>query len=157
MSNPEIAIHKIIVMSLESVDQHIKRTQKDYTLSFKVQVIQEIESGSIGIKAAQHKYGIQGDATIRTWLRKHGNLDWVNKNTTPMKITPEQKLLEYEQENLLLKKQLASVKKELEFTDKKSIFFDMMIDIAEEEFNIPIRKKCSPEQLINIKQNNKKP
>ncbi|MCH8517922.1 MAG: transposase, partial [Cyclobacteriaceae bacterium] len=32
--------------------QYIKRTQKDYSLSFKLQVVQEVESGELGIKAA---------------------------------------------------------------------------------------------------------
>ncbi len=39
---------------------------------------------------------------------------------------------------------------------KKVIFFDMMIDIAEQEFKIPIRKKSLPEQSINTKPNKKK-
>jgi len=38
----------------------------------------------------------------------------------------------------------------------KAIIFDMMIDLAEKEFNIPIRKKCSPEQLPTTGKNKKK-
>ena len=56
----------------------------------------------------------------------------------------------------LLEKQKASLEKKLERTDKKAIFFDMMIDIAEEELKIPIRKKSLPEQLIDSKLNKKK-
>lgn len=31
--------------------QYVKRTQKDYTLAFNLQVISEVESGEIGLKA----------------------------------------------------------------------------------------------------------
>lgn len=143
-------------MKEKEVSEHIKRTQRDYSYAFKLQVVQELEKGEIGIKAAQFKYGIQGNATITTWLRKYGSLDWENKSSLNMKKSPEQKLLELEQKIKLLEKQKASLEKQLEFTDKKAIFFDMMIDIAEEEFKIPIRKKFLPEQSIDLKSKNKK-
>ena len=136
--------------------QYVKRTQRDYTYAFKMQVVQEVESGSIGIKAAQRKYGIQGDATVRTWLRKHGSLDWVNKIHLTLEKSPEQKLMELEAKVKLLERQKASLEKKLEFTDKKAIIFDMMIDVAEEELNISIRKKSLPQQLIDSKLNTKK-
>lgn len=143
-------------MSKTNEREYVKRTQRDYSYSFKLQVIQEIESGQLGIKAAQRKYGIQGNATIRTWLLKYGSLDWENKSHLTLAKSPEQKLLELEAKVRLLEKQKLSLEKKLESTDKKAIFFDMMIDIAEEEFKIPIRKKSLPEQLIASKLNKKK-
>lgn len=136
--------------------QYIKRTQKDYSLSFKLQVVQEVESGELGIKAAARKYGIQAQSTVTTWLRKYGTFDWYNKTHLTMSKSPEQKLLELEQKVKLLEKQKASLEKRLEVSDKKVILFDMMIDIAEEEFKIPIRKKYSPEQSNASKSSNKK-
>jgi transposase len=136
--------------------QYVKRTQRDYSYTFKMQVIGEVETGLIGIKAAQRKYGIQGDATVRTWLRKYGSLDWENKSHLTLEKSPEQKLLELEAKVLLLEKQKASLEKKLEETDKKVIIFDMMIDIAEEELNVPIRKKSLPQQLIDSRWNKKK-
>ncbi len=136
--------------------EYVKRTQRDYSYSFKLQVIEEIESGLIGIKAAQRKYGIQGNATIRTWLLKYGNLDWENKSHLKLEKSPEHKLLELEAKVRLLEQQKATLEKELDSTNKKAIFFDMMIDIAEEEFKLPIRKKSLPEQLTASKQTKKK-
>ena len=136
--------------------QYVKRTQKDYSYAFKLCVVEEVERGFIGIKAAQRKYGIQGDATIRTWIRKYGTIDWDNKSQYPMAKSPEQKLLELEQKVRLLEKQKAELEKKASTADKKAIFFDMMIDIAEEEFKIPIRKKSLPEQSIDSKSNKKK-
>ena len=136
--------------------QYVKRTQKDYSYAFKLAVVQEVESGQLGIKEAARKYGIQAHSTVTSWLRKYGNFDWYNKSHLIVSKTPEQKLLELEQKVRLLEKQKAALEKQIEFSDKKAIFFDMMIDIAEEEFKIPIRKKCLPEQSTVSKGNNKK-
>jgi len=126
--------------------EYVKRTQKDYSMSFKLQVVREIERGELGIKAAARKYGIQAHSTVSNWLRKYGTFDWENQTPSNMPKTQEQKLLELEQKVKLLKKQKAFLEKQVETADKKAIIFDMMIDLAEKEFNIPIRKKCSPGQ-----------
>lgn len=39
---------------------HAKRTQRDYSLPFKQQVVQEVELGELSASAAQKKYGIHG-------------------------------------------------------------------------------------------------
>ena len=59
-----------------------KRAQKDYSLAFKMQVIDDVEKGRLTYKEAQRHYGIQGRTTVLVWLRKHGSLDW--NNTGPM-------------------------------------------------------------------------
>lgn len=127
--------------------EYVKRSQKDYSMSFKLDVVREIERMEINIKGAQRKYGIQGNATVTQWLRKYGNFDWENQTPLNMPKSPEQKILELEQQVKLLEKQKAFLEKQVETADKKAIIFDMMIDLAEKEFNIAIRKKCSPEQL----------
>ena len=133
-----------------------KRTQKDYSMSFKLQVVKEIEQGELGIKASLRRYGIQSHSTVLNWLRKYGNFDWENQTPSNMPKTQEQKLLELEQKVKLLKKQKAFLEKQIETADKKAIIFDMMINLAEKEFNIPIRKKCSPGQSTITKAKQKK-
>lgn len=131
-------------------DEYVKRSQKDYSISFKLQVVQEVERGEVSVTGAQRKYGIQGNATVITWLRKYGNFDWENQTPSNMPKTQEQKLLELEHKVKLLEKQKALLEQQVETADKKAIIFDMMISLAEKEFNIPIRKKCSPKQSITI-------
>ena len=141
MSRPEIALHK--TLSLMKTN-YVKRTQKDYSLSFKLQVVQEIEQGELTRSHALSKYGIQSGSTIRTWLKKYGNFDWNNQTSHAMAQTPEQKILELEEKIKLLEKQKARAEYLAERADKKVILFDMMIDLAEKEFNIPIRKNSKP-------------
>ncbi|UII32018.1 transposase [Fulvivirga ulvae] len=143
-------------MKKKNDSQYVKRTQRDYSYTFKMQVVREVENGELGLNAAQRKYGIQGNATVKTWLLKYGSLDWDNKSHLSLEKTPEQKLLELEAKVRLLEKQKNTLEKELEFTNKKAIIFDMMIDIAEEELKVPIRKKSLPQQLIDSRLNKKK-
>ncbi len=135
-----------------------KRTQKDYSMNFKLSVVQEVEKGELSYKQAQRKYGIQGRSTVLSWLRKYGNFDWENQTPASMskEKSPEQKLLELEQKIRLLEKQNNRLKQEAERADKKAIIFDMMIDLAEQEYNISIRKNSLPEQSINTKKSSKK-
>jgi transposase-like protein len=124
---------------------YVKRSQKDYSLSLKLQIVQAIEQGELSTTGAQRQYGIQGRSTVVNWLRKYGNFDWENQTPSNMPKTPEQKLLELEQEVRLLKKQKAFLEKQVKQSDRKAILFDMMINLAEKEYNIPIRKNSNPE------------
>ena len=76
--------------------RYVKRTQKDYTMSLKLQVVQEIERGTLSTHSACRKYGIQSRSTIVQWLRKFGNFDWENQTPSNMEKSPEQKIMELE-------------------------------------------------------------
>ena len=126
--------------------KYVKRTQKDYSMSFKLSVVQEYETTQISLGALKRKYGIQGCSTISRWIEKYGNFDITNKCYQSLEKNKDQELL--------LERRNARLEKELELKDMKAEFFDMMIDIAEREYNIGIRKNSSPEQSINIKKKN---
>lgn len=130
----------------ERTSLYQKRSQKDYSLAFKLQVVLEIEQGEVSTHSACKKYGIQARSTVVGWLRKYGKFDWENQTPSHMPKTPEQKVLELEQKVKLLEKQKAFLEKQVETADKKAIIFDMMIDLAEKEYNIPIRKNSLPGQ-----------
>lgn len=85
-----------------------KRTQRDYSLAFKLTVVDQVEKGEMTYIQAQERYGIQGRSTVLVWLRKHGQLNWskgIEKPTTvgnsmpdsPSTQTPEQRIKELEQ------------------------------------------------------------
>ncbi|MDC9563476.1 helix-turn-helix domain-containing protein, partial [Pseudoalteromonas sp. GABNB9D] len=74
----------------------VKRTQRDYTLGFKLSIVEQVEKGDFTYKQAQSHYGIQGRSTVLVWLRKHGKLDWSKPtyiaNMPKSKETPAQKI-----------------------------------------------------------------
>ena len=94
-----------------------KRTQRDYTLGFKLSVVEQVEKGRMTYKQAQKHYGIQGRSTVLVWLRKHGSLDWSPQHLQAMSTeTPEQKIKRLEKElddertrNLILKELVADI------------------------------------------------
>ncbi|WP_353124104.1 hypothetical protein [Dysgonomonas capnocytophagoides] len=64
--------------------------------------------------------------------------------------------MELEAKVRLLERRKQSLEKQLKFQQDKAIMFYMMIDIAENELNIPIRKKSVPEASNVSKKKDKK-
>ncbi|WP_407481734.1 transposase [Elizabethkingia meningoseptica] len=131
---------------MEETRNYVKRTQKDYSLTLKIQIVKEVESGALSTLSAQRKYGIQSRSTVITWLRKYGNFDWEHQTPSNMSKSPEQRILELEAKVKLLEKQKAQLERQNYVADQKAVIFDMMIDIAEKEYNIDIRKNSSSGQ-----------
>jgi transposase-like protein len=109
---------------------YLRRTQKDYGLAFKLQVVDEVEKGHLTWKQSQKKYGIQGRSTVLVWLRKHGTLDWTSKTPMKKKAPPKTYICQLE----------ARIKR---LEDEKYIL-NRAIDIADEQLGTEIRKKCLP-------------
>jgi transposase len=113
-------------MDGQMILQKQKRTQRDYSLPFKLQVILEVEKGELTYKEAQRKYGIQGRSTVLAWLRKHGSLDWQNKHPMKGKATPQ--------------KQIRELEKKLKRLEMKNAILEKAIDLADEKLGTDIRK-----------------
>lgn len=141
---------------MEKNSNYVKRTQGDYSMSLKLQIVREIEGGRLSITQARKQYGIQARSTVVQWLRKFGNFDWENQTPSNMPKTPEQKIMELEAKVKLLEKQKSFLERQAFVADKKVIIFDMMIEIAEKEYQIDIRKNSPPEQstILDKKNNN---
>jgi transposase len=141
---------------MEDQINYVKRSQRDYSMSLKLQIVSEIENGNISITQTRRQYGIQSHGTVLNWLRKFGNFDWENQTPTQMAKTPEQKIMELEAQVKLLEKQKALLERQAFVADKKAILFDMMIDLAEKEYRIDIRKNSVPEQSTTSNKKNSK-
>lgn len=123
------------------MDQWVKRTQKDYTLAFKLAVVDQVERGELTYGQAQERYGIQGASTVLVWLRKHGRQDWKAassgfKGPTPMQepckpLTPEQRIKELEVQ--------------LKQAQEKAQFFEAVIHVLKREHGVTITKKPASE------------
>jgi len=114
-----------------------KRTQRDYTLGFKLAVVDQVEKGDMTYKQAQKVYGIQGRSTVLVWLRKHGKLDW-SKPTMHLMSSPKRKETPA-QKVKRLERQLADEK-------LKNQILNTMIDISDQQYGTSIRKKFLPKQ-----------
>lgn len=119
------------------MEHGVKRTQRDYSLTFKLAVVDQIEKGELTYKQAQERYGIQGRSTVLVWLRKHGRQDWSQGAsiradrsqavTDPKDLTPEQRIKELEQQ--------------LQFMSQKAQFFEAVVDVLKKDYGVSIVKK----------------
>ena len=112
------------------INKHLKRTQRDYSLAFKLQVVNEVEKGLLTYKQSQVKYGIQGRSTVLVWLRKHGSLDWSSKIPMKKKAPP--------------KTYISELEKKIKRLEAEKEILNRAIDIADEILHIEIRKKYLP-------------
>lgn len=120
-----------------------RRTQRDYTLAFKLEVVGAVEKGEITYKQAQDKFGIQGKTTVLVWLRRYGQQDW-----SPLAL----KLVRSGPDGLDMSKPLTpeqrikQLETELEKSRQQSLVYKTMLDVLASEHGIAPIKKPSPEQ-----------
>lgn len=116
----------------------VRRSQRDYTLTFKLAVVDQVEKGEMSYKEAQARYGIQGRSTVLVWLRKYGRQDWsqgasirrsrslcVSEPNLP--LSPEQRIKELE--------------KQLELANQKAQFFESVVEVLKNDYGVSIVKK----------------
>lgn len=110
-----------------------KRTQRDYTLGFKLQVVDAVEKGDMTYRQAQKIYGIQGRSTVLTWLRKHGKLDWTQPVRLTMPKTPKAKETPAQK--------IKRLERELEDERYRNLLLNEVVDILDSEHGMNLRKK----------------
>ena len=111
-----------------------QRTIIRYSTAFKRKVVEEIESGKYSIGECQRIYDIRGTSTIKRWLKKLGREHLLPRMVRiEMKGEPD-KIKELERQKRELESALAQA-------HLKILSLETMIDIAEEQLGIDIKKK----------------
>ena len=110
-----------------------RRTQRDYTMGFKLLVVDAVEKGDMTYKQAQKIYGIQGRSTVLTWLRKHGKLDWTQPVRLSMPKTPKAKETPTQK--------IKRLERELEDERYRNLLLNEVVDILDSEHGMNLRKK----------------
>ena len=128
-----------------------------FTISERHQIIQEMISTGCTKRDIWEKYTgeVEEHGQLLRWMRKLGyNTKLVtrrpnfveNKQDMPKKTTSIVSTSD-SLENLQLKKRNLELELQLKDAEMKAIAFSTMIDIAEKQFNIPIRKKVNTKPL----------
>src|SRR5690606_26755380 len=121
-----------------------------YSLPFALAAVTEVESGYISKRGAMRKPAIQGHGTITAWCRKYATFDGYSIHSTRQMKSPEQKIHELEQKRRILQRQNTYLQAQLAKFDDKVAVLDKLIDLAEREYIIPIRKNSSPGQSKSL-------
>lgn len=135
----------------------IQKAGKYYTETEKHQIIQELISTRCTKAEIWEKYTGQEEehGQLLRWMKALGYNTGIktrrpnivsNLYAMPKKKSKSDKQINIEAEsfeNLQLKKRISELEKQLKDAELKAIAFSTMVDIAEKEFKIPIRKKLN--------------
>lgn len=112
--------------------------RKHYEPTFKYDVVQEYLSGSSKNSLCK-KYSIPSRIVLTRWIRKFVG----EENRNPMS---KQEAINESEEIRRLKKELKETKLALYQAQMRADAYNTLIDVAEEMFQIPIRKKAGTKQ-----------
>jgi len=101
-----------------------KPTYQGYSHAFKMAIVERVENGQLSMNQAAREYDVSRGA-IQKWVKKYGNLD--KKLRSMGGKSPEQKIKE-------LQKELTEQKKLVRF-------WEMAMEIIEDEFKVDVKKK----------------
>ena len=109
---------------------------KTYSESLKREVVREVKAGLISKHEARRKYGIRGNSSVSVWIRK---FEGQTTNTS--------RLMNYNKSNKEdLIRHIKELERKLEDEQLRAEGYSKMIDIAEDQLKITIRKKSDTKQ-----------
>jgi len=120
------------------MDTGVKRSQRDYTLAFKLGVVAQVEKGDLTYKEAQRRYGIQGRSTVLVWLRKHGQQGWQTMRSSDFKGTV---MGSASQAPLTPEQRIKALEVQLKEANEKAKLFEAMLDVLKKDYGVKVTKK----------------
>ena len=121
---------------VEEKKDEFRELREQFPVTFKRWLAREIESGKMSVKEASNCFGFD-PRTLMDWQNRYS----LGKEVSLGMMTPEEK-----QEKAALEKRIKELEKALEYAKLKNIAVETMVDIAEKQFKISIRKKAGPKQ-----------
>ena len=122
----------------------MSKSQKRYSESEKLSLLREYHQSGLSKTSFCKSRGLCGIVLLNKWLKKYG----IEKEMLPLQSDlsndddmANRSKQSYKDENAQLKKRIRELEKALEFSRLETLARDMMIDKAEDYFDIPIRKK----------------
>ena len=116
---------------------------KQYSEDERLSLLREYHHSGMSKTSFCKHHGLCGAALLNMWLRKYGK----EEKVVSLQPEPSEEDMgnrskdSYKDENAQLKKRIRELEKALEFSRLETLARDMMIDKAEDYFDIQIRKK----------------
>lgn len=122
------------------MERHVKKYpskwQNQYTEGFKRQVCEELIAGPLGTTALERKYNL-GNSRIVNWLKQFG-YEYKKPVQLPLVVMSKPTKTNQEQDALINK-----LKKQLEDAQLQAEMYRRIIEKAEQELKIKIRKNIN--------------
>jgi len=126
----------------------LKRKWRHFRESEKVEIVEDYLRSDLSKRAIWEKHTgqVEEHGQILRWMRELGYIDFEERKISTLAKTkkPMKKKLTTQGEDfetVLLKKRISELEKQVKESELKAIAFSTMVDIAEREFGISIRKK----------------
>jgi len=107
-----------------------------YSEVFKRELVHLVKTGQVTKEEARRKYGIKGHSTVLKWIRKFDGIDPDFRGYMDYKRSDKEDLI----------KRIKELERQLEDEQIRSFGYSKMIDIAEEQLKVSIRKKPDTKQ-----------
>lgn len=115
-------------------------------------IVAEVLSGTLTKEQARHVYGIKSKSAILEWMRVFAGLE----RRTPKDPLPIlRNMSENQDSNNELKARIKQLEEELKLSRLKSRAFQIMVDIAKEEYGLDLEKKSGAKQFKDSKKKNR--
>ena len=121
----------------------MSQIHKNYSEEEKLSLLREYHQSGLSKRSFALSHDLCGTALLNKWLKKYV----IEKEVLPLQSEPDEDEManrskeDYRDENAQLKKRINELEKALEFSRLETLARDMMIDKAEDYFDISIRKK----------------
>lgn len=122
----------------------MKRTLNYYPDELKLKVVQEYLETNLSQESLKKKYGIRGKNCINYWMQKFSLKKPTQQQLNiQLAMSKEVEKTKYELE---LETKVRELEKSLDYERLKTLALNTMIDIAERDLKISIRKKHGTKQ-----------
>jgi transposase-like protein len=120
---------------------YIKRSQKDYSLSFKLSVVSQIERGELTFTQATKQYGIQCRSTVKNWFDRYSSMD--RRAVCP---TPNLEANSMKPETLTPEQRIKALEVELFAAQQKALLFETIVQVIRNEHPALLKKPLGKPQ-----------
>jgi|LakMenEpi03Aug12_release.lakeMendotaPanAssembly.Ray.scaffolds.fasta_scaffold1555274_1 transposase-like protein len=129
------------------------KENKIYTSSFKRQVVQEVLSGQISKEGARKRYGIGGNTTILDWMRVYAGFKTKETGTNPLLNL---QAMQIDNDKARLEEEIKRLQSELDLAKLKGRAYQIMVEIAKEQYGLDLEKKSGAKPSKPSKKNSQK-
>jgi transposase-like protein len=119
----------------------MKEERKYFAPEFKLGIIREVLDGALSKEGARRKYGLKGKSPVLQWMRKFGlsTQTGLPPQALPMPKDP------FTDRTALLKR-IMELERALEDAQLRAEGYRKMIELAEQQLKVPIKKKWFTKQ-----------
>jgi transposase-like protein len=122
----------------------MKRKVNHYTDEFKLKVVQEYLSTDKSVRDLKREYGFRGTGNIYKWMSKFGLKTLTEEQIKVQSLMSKQK--KKSPREIELEAKVKKMEEDLELERLRTLALSKMIDIAERDLKISIRKKSGTKQ-----------